>query len=371
MRRRRRLKKSTRDLLITAVIGVLIAAVLVLAGILIHISKKPLPVKGEAPVEKPQQPGSTVVQKVIQGEQLLIKGCLFELGISRENVRFKGRTVEVTLNKELNEKQIKDAFAQLAEMEDVELKVEGPSQVTLIINSHEWVIIFHARPPEKKLARVAIIIDDMGLDMDIARRLVAIDADLTFSVMPYQPHTEGVANLLHEKGREVLLHMPMEGAAGKNPGPGAIYRNMDPGQAITLLKDAISSVPHIVGVNNHMGSEITQDETIMKALLPVVKERNLFFIDSVTTGRSVCGEVASEFNLPFEARDVFLDNEQNYTYEAGQIEELIKAAKRHGKAIAICHPHPVTVQVLAREVPRLKDRGIEVVRVSALVHNRL
>jgi uncharacterized protein len=109
----------------------------------------------------------------------------------------------------------------------------------------------------------------------------------------------------------------------------------------------------------------------MKALLPIVKEKNLFFIDSMTTGKSVCGEVASELRLPFEARDVFLDNEQTYEYEAGQIEELIKTAKRHGKAIAICHPHPVTAQVLAQEVPKFRDRGVEVVRVSSLVHNRM
>jgi hypothetical protein len=68
---------------------------------------------------------------------------------------------------------------------------------------------------------------------------------------------------------------------------------------------------------------------------------------------------------------VFLDNEQTYTYESGQLDELIKLAKRHGKAIAICHPHPVTAQVLAQEIPKLKERGVEVVRVSALVHNRM
>ena len=373
---RKRLKKRTRENLTKAVIGVLIVAVLILTGVLLYVQKIPPGGKGGAPVETPLPvPGTTNVpgttRNVIQGELLLIKGCLFDLGVSKENVRINGRIVEVTLNKDLKESQIKYAFSSLAGMEDVELKFEENSKVVVIINSHEWEVIFHVRAPEKKLDRVAIIIDDMGSDMDFARKLAAIDADITFSVMPYQSHTEGVANLLHEKGREVLLHMPMEGANGKNPGPGAIYRSMDPEQAVNLLKESINVVPHIVGINNHMGSEVTQDEPIMKALLTLVKEKNFFFIDSMTTGKSVCGEVASELHLSFEARDVFLDNEQTYTYESGQLDELIKLAKRHGKAIAICHPHPVTAQVLAQEIPKLKERGVEVVRVSALVHNRM
>jgi uncharacterized protein len=370
--RKRRLKKRTREILTKAIFGVLIAAVIVLVGILLHVHKTSPAGRESAPPSIPvPAPSTSAPSKVIFGEQLLIKGCLFDLGVSKENVRIKGRTVEVTLNKDLKEAQLKYAFAPLAGMEDVELKFEETSKIFVIINSHEWEIIFHVRGPEKKYDRVAIIIDDMGLDLDTARKLAAIDADLTFSIMPYQIHTEGVANLLHEKGREVLLHMPMEGANGKNPGPGAIYRNMDPEQAVALLKDSMKVVPHIDGVNNHMGSEVTQDEAIMKTLLAFVKEKNFFFIDSMTTGKSVCGEVASELHLPFEARDVFLDNEQTYTYEAGQLDELIKVAKRHGKAIAICHPHPVTVQVLAQEVPKLKARGVEVVRVSALVYNHM
>jgi polysaccharide deacetylase 2 family uncharacterized protein YibQ len=159
----------------------------------------------------------------------------------------------------------------------------------------------------------------------------------------------------------------MEGNGIKDPGPGAIYRNMDPSQAEGLLREVLTSVPYIDGVNNHMGSEVTQNEAIMVALMRVIKEHGLFYIDSVTTPHSVSGEAASVVHVPFEARDVFLDNEQTYAYIQGQLEELILVAKRHGKAIAICHPHPVTVETLAREIPRLNARGIAVVRVSELV----
>jgi polysaccharide deacetylase 2 family uncharacterized protein YibQ len=373
-RRRRILKKRTRDILVISVIGVLFAVVLILTGILIH-SQKNQGVKKETPSAIPtaSKPAINVAtpEKVILGEQLLIKGCLFDLGLSKENLRIKGRTIDITLNKPIQEEQIGYAFAPLAELEDVKVNIEGASKIIITINSHEWELYFHKRTaPEKKLARVAIIVDDMGMDVEIARRLSTINEDLTFSVMPFQAHTQGVADLLHAKGKELLLHMPMEGANGKNPGQGAIYRDMAPDQALALLKDALGAVPHIVGVNNHMGSEVTQNTEIMRPLLTFIKEKDLFFIDSVTTGKSVCGEVASELHVPFEARDVFLDNEQTYAYVSGQIEDLINVAKRHGKAIAICHPHPVTVQVLMDKVPGLKARGLAVVRVSELVKDR-
>jgi uncharacterized protein len=368
--RKRRKKNRTRTILITATIGALIAAVLIVTAILLHMQgisgKKPAPERTPVPQTIPQ----ATIQRVIQGEQLLIKGCLFDLGIPRENVRITGRTVNVTVAKEIGQPRILGAFTAIDDVEDVEVSIPEPTRVVVIINAHEWEIIFHlVSKPEKKLASIAIIIDDMGLDMDIARQFGAINADLTFSILPQQPHTEEVARFLHAKGREILLHLPMEGN-GKNPGPGAIYRDMDPAQAVSLLRESLKEVPYIDGVNNHMGSVVTQDTAIMRALLITIKERGLFFVDSLTISNSVCGEVASEVDVPFEVRDVFLDNEQTYAYISGQLDELIMTARRHGKAIGICHPHPVTAQVLAQEIPKLKARGIAVVHVSELVHRR-
>jgi len=368
------MKKRTREILTNAAIGALVIAALVVTGIFLDVYKtQPAKKEAQGKLSGPLQSAPQIVtERIILGEQLLIKGCLFNLGIARENVRITGRTVEVTLEKELKESRIREAFASFDDLEGVEISFQGPGKVVVAMNSHEWELIFRVRVPEreKPLASIAIIIDDMGIDMNIARQLGAIDADLTFSVLPQQPHTEEVARLLHGKGREILLHLPMEGN-GKNPGAGAIYRSMDPSQAGAILLGALKEVPFAVGVNNHMGSAVTPDEAIMKEVLTIIKDRGLFFVDSLTIGSSVGGEVASEIHLPFEARDVFLDNEQTYPYIAGQLEQLVAAAKRHGKAIGICHPHPVTAQVLAREIPKLKDRGIALVRVSSLVRNRI
>jgi len=303
---------------------------------------------------------------VIVGEELLIKGCLFDLGVPRDRVRFDGRTVHVSPDKTPPAEKIRRAFAELGREEGVRVAVQGPTRISLTMDGHDWDIFFEAAAPVKTRARIAVIVDDMGQDMAVARRLAAIRADLTFAVMPHEPHTADVARYLQRQGREVLLHQPMEGS-GKNPGPAAIYGSTDPLEAAAILEESLELVPQAKGVNNHMGSVVTRDRQIMEALFTVLKDRGLFFIDSLTTGSSVCRETAQAVDLPFGARDVFLDNEPSAGYISGQIEDLVTVALRRGWAIGICHPHEATVETLSREIPRLAARGIEVVRVSTLV----
>lgn len=364
MRKKSRRKKAN-TILITAVIGGLIAAVLIVSGIVYLTGKH------HKPREKRDIPGRVAITKeLIAGEGLLIKGCLFDLGIPKERVRIVGRTIDITLAKSLDASRIEKAFSALREAEGVEVSLKEPSRLTVMINEKEWNIFFHVRKaPEKRLSQIAIIIDDIGMDMEVARKLAAIDADITFSVFPQEKNTQEIGEYLHKHGKEVLLHQPMEGGNGKNPGLGAIFHDTDPEKAQKILEDSLERVPMALGVNNHMGSVVTQNEVIMKALFSTIKEHRLFFIDSLTTGNSVCRVVAAEANLPFQARDVFLDNDQTYQYIAGQLDELVVTARHRGEAIGICHPHPATVEVLAKELPRLREKGIEVVRVSRLVDN--
>ena len=362
MRRKSR-KKKANTILITAVIGVLVAAILIVSGIVF------LTQKHHKPLENREIPGRvTSTKELIVGEELLIKGCLFDLGIPKDHVRIVGRTIDLTLAKALDASSIEKAFSGLQEVQGVEVSLKEPTRLTVMINEKQWNIFFHViKAPEKKLSQVAIIIDDMGMDIEIARKLGAIDADITFSVLPQEKYTQEVGDYLHKQGKEILLHQPMEGGNGKNPGLGAIFHDTDPAQAQKILEDSLGKVPMAMGVNNHMGSVVTQNEVIMKAMFSTIKEHGLFFIDSITTGNSVCRVVAAQEKLPFQARDVFLDNDQTYQYIAGQLDELVVTAKHRGEAIGICHPHPVTVEVLVKEIPRLKEKGIEVVRVSRLV----
>ena len=297
-------------------------------------------------------------------EEMLIKGCLFDLGITREDTSTTGNTITVYSKKTLSPQDIQKVFAPLKTVADIEVK--APMQAKISFPGSSWNIVFQRWI--KRIARLAIIVDDMGLSMGPAKQLAELDADLTFSVMPLRAHSVDVADYLHEKGKEVMLHLPMEGN-GKDPGPGALYHNMSREKILAITRKNIRSVPHISGVNNHMGSKATAEYTLMRHVCAELKESGLFFIDSLTTHKSVCRKAAEDIGLPFNARDVFLDNEHDEAYIKGQLDKLITISMKHSEAIGICHPNPTTITVLVNEIPRLKDLGIEIVRVSAFVNN--
>jgi polysaccharide deacetylase 2 family uncharacterized protein YibQ len=133
------------------------------------------------------------------------------------------------------------------------------------------------------------------------------------------------------------------------------------------LKENIRSVPNISGVNNHMGSTVTADQDVMREVMGELKDREYFFVDSLTTNRSVCRAVAGDLKVPFIARDVFLDNSISDKAISSQMEKMVRIAMSHGEAVAIGHPHPETIAVLRQVVPRLREKGIEVVRISELL----
>jgi len=305
-----------------------------------------------------------IIASPTQSEVLFIKGCLFDLGIDTRNTSISGQTIKVKAREKLSQNRLLYAFKPLKKTGNVE--VTDNSTVKIVINGKQWDIIF-IYPPQK-VARLAIIIDDMGLDMRPAKQLGEIDADLTFSILPMRPYSKEIAKYLHAKGREVLLHLPMEGN-GKNPGSGAIKMGMSPAEVRAILFKNIRSVPYIDGVNNHMGSKVTQDRTIMGIVFKDLKQQDLFYIDSLTTSKSVCREIAADIGLSFNKRDVFLDNERSQAYIANQLEKLIAIAQKYQEAIGICHPYPETIEVLERELPKIQGRGISIERVSRFVKN--
>jgi len=345
---------------------VIAGVILVLAGLAWFLERR-LPHE-PAPEARPE------TQRPQANVKLMIKGCLFNLGIHKDQVEVYEQTFQVKTGKEFTRQQLATAFAPLKPYGRV--AVTDSRQVQFMDEDRHWTIEFiqdkkEAAPPQAAVppqpGRLAIIVDDMGLDMKPARQLAAIDGALTFSVLPLRPASREVAGYLHGKGREVLLHLPMQGNGGKDPGKGAIYKDMTPEHIRTILAMDIRSVPHIVGANNHMGSEITPDMAIMRQVMQELKQHRLFFIDSLTASRSVGVMVAREMGLPHNARDIFLDNEQDEAYIMGQLAKIKNIARKHKSAIAICHPYPETIAVLAREVPKFKSEGITLVSASAFV----
>ncbi len=203
---------------------------------------------------------------------------------------------------------------------------------------------------------VAIIIDDIGYDRKMADAFLALDAPLTFSMLPQGPFNRRIIDQALKKDVEIMLHLPMEpeNYPGVDPGPGALLTSMNPDELIFQLNANLDSIPDIKGVNNHMGSKLTASSEQMRQIFTILKKRNLFFVDSRTSVKTLCRPSAKLLQLPFAERDVFIDHEQTPAFVRKQLKRLIKRARRQGYAIGIAHPHAVTLAVLKEMLPELK-----------------
>ncbi len=229
----------------------------------------------------------------------------------------------------------------------------------------------HAGGPPVKYAGniVAILIDDIGWDRDIVEELLDIDAPISFSILPHLPLSGTIAEEINRFDRDILLHLPMEpyGYPDVDPGIGAIISNMTTEDMEYELTKDINSVPYIIGINNHMGSKLTEDEYIMRVILKMIRENDLFFIDSITSSRTVAFKVAKELGLKTAQRKLFLDNTEDIDYINRQIMKLGEIAKKDGSAIGIGHPYKVTAAALREMIPKLREEGIEIVPISIMV----
>nr|WP_261977881.1 divergent polysaccharide deacetylase family protein [Marinobacter sp. F3R11] len=213
---------------------------------------------------------------------------------------------------------------------------------------------------------IAIIIDDMGHNLHEGERLANIDQPLTLAFLPYRRHTDALARLAHSRNKEIMLHAPMANTRNFSLGPGGLTSDMDERSVTTTLRRALKSIPYVQGVNNHMGSLLTQQ---LKPMDWVMKELNrypVYFIDSRTIASSVAGSVAEAYQIPTMTRDVFLDHEQTEEFIDQQFRELVRRAKEHGSAIGIGHPHTVTIDYLEKHLPLLDEQGVAIATVSGL-----
>ena len=225
------------------------------------------------------------------------------------------------------------------------------------------------KPPAEALPKVAIIIDDLGYDRRIAQKFLDLDAGLTFAVLPLAPHTRLIAATIFKKGGELMLHLPMEPLEypSVDPGPGALLSSMSADDLIAQLRENLSDVPGIKGVNNHMGSKLTAESARLYQVFSVLKQEGLFFIDSRSTAETVGRPSARLFQLPFAERDVFIDHVQDPELIRLRVKELIQIARKNGEAIGIAHPSKTTLRILEEMLPMLK-KEVQLVPASHVVH---
>jgi polysaccharide deacetylase 2 family uncharacterized protein YibQ len=220
----------------------------------------------------------------------------------------------------------------------------------------------------KELPRIAIIIDDIGNDPGLALSFTQLGFPVTLSLLPLGVHTGVIVRLAKERGCEYMLHLPMEPKDYPlvDPGPGSLFRKMEDDQIREILNDDLKRVPGAKGVNNHMGSEFTEDERKMSVVLQEIKKRDLFYVDSRTTSQTVAYTLAKRIGVPAASRAMFLDNDLSTQAMEFQLERLLAVARESGAAIGIGHPHKETLGFLRKYSHKLTTEA-EVVPVSEIV----
>lgn len=222
-----------------------------------------------------------------------------------------------------------------------------------------------AAPPR---AHIALIIDDLGNNQLTDTRAARLPGAVACAILPHTPHAVNIAHEAHRRGKEVLLHLPMESLGAQEPGPGTLDTSMFEQELTKMLDYNLTSVPHVVGINNHMGSGLMADAGRMALLMREIHQRgSLFFIDSRTHATSVALGAARAVGVPALSRDVFLDHEVNPQAIDRQIRALIKLAHSRGYAVGIGHPHPLTLAALERWLPTLGKHGVQLISLSSML----
>jgi polysaccharide deacetylase 2 family uncharacterized protein YibQ len=234
---------------------------------------------------------------------------------------------------------------------------------------NNFVTRWHVREVPK-LLRAAIVIDDLGQDLEAANKLLREPYPLTFSILPELAFSSQTAHAAHAAHRAVMLHLPMqpEPGSGANPGPGEILIGMPRDEVVKTIRADLNTVPFAEGVNNHMGSRATANAELMAEVMKVLASRGLYFVDSRTTANTRALAMARRQGLPSFYRSVFLDDKETVAYTLDQLRTFRRVVQDRGIALAIGHPHATTLEALKEFLPELERDDIQLIPASQLVH---
>ncbi|WP_261923406.1 divergent polysaccharide deacetylase family protein [Shewanella sp. NFH-SH190041] len=219
-------------------------------------------------------------------------------------------------------------------------------------------------------AKLAIIIDDLGY-RQTDQQVISLPAGITLSILPYTPFAKRLATQGHQRGHEIMAHLPMQSLHGNRLGPGGLTNRMGEQEFKRQVTDALNTIPYVSGVNNHMGSLLTQLNRPMGWVMETLKQHNLYFVDSITTRYSKAAEQADHIGVPLLKRQIFLDNDLAPAALEKQYQQIIDKSQQLGSLIAIAHPHPDTLSFLRKKLPQLQQQGIELVPASQLLPYKL
>ncbi|WP_165772176.1 divergent polysaccharide deacetylase family protein [Niveispirillum lacus] len=230
-----------------------------------------------------------------------------------------------------------------------------------------WKHFAVAAPAPNGHPRIVIVIDDMGVDRTRSEKVASLPGPLTLAWLPYARDLPQQTGKARANGHELIVHMPMEPTGKEDPGPGALLTRLDEATLRQRLATNLSAFQGFVGINNHMGSRFTADPTGMAVVMAELGARGLLFLDSRTTANTAAGPLSAHYQVPMLSRDVFLDHVMTAQGVAASLAKVEDIARKNGLAIAIGHPHDVTIAALTQWLPTLQEKGFQLVPLTAAV----
>lgn len=234
-----------------------------------------------------------------------------------------------------------------------------------------WIVNARVVPLDPSRPILAIVIDDVGVDVAHSREVVRLPAPLTFAFLPYGYDLPAMTRTAREGGHEIMVHLPMEPENPEvDPGPHALMTDLPPEEIDRRIAWNLARIDGPVGLNNHMGSKFSARPEGMRRVLRALSDRGLFFLDSVTSARTTGYRLAEAMGVPFAVRDIFIDHTLDKATIRAQLEKAVATAKRQGHAVAIGHPHDETIDVLRDWLPTVAGQGVQLVPMSAIIRRR-
>ncbi|MBP9015839.1 MAG: divergent polysaccharide deacetylase family protein [Candidatus Atribacteria bacterium] len=279
--------------------------------------------------------------------------------------------VQVTLDSQESREEFSQKMVDLFQLLSsfgfvIKEEKEGEKDFYSIFRGTEpWFFLKTFIPPR---ARVALVIDDLGYNLGVDERFLDLPVKLNVSIFPHLPLSKKIASLAQEKGKEVLIHFPMEAEdARENSREAFLLRVGDSKEEVQKkVEEALRLIPQAKGINNHKGSRATSDYLLMSCFTDSLKGKGLYFLDSLTSSNSVAYQLASQKGIPSFRRDIFLDGEPSFSYVTAQLKKTVEIAKKKGQAIAIGHPNEATCEAIYQFVSKFSEPGVEFVFLSEM-----
>lgn len=201
--------------------------------------------------------------------------------------------------------------------------------------------------PPVYAANLVVVMDDLGNNFSRDRQVLDLPGQVTLALLPFAPHSARMAELADELGKEVILHQPMQSQRERRRDEhGNLRIDMSDAEFEATLTQSLAAIPHIVGVNNHTGSLLTEHHAPMTRIMQALQQSGLFFLDSRTTPNTVATDIAEEWGVPSRSRDIFLDNHRDPDTIHVQFQRAVRIARKTGRAILIAHPYPESFEYL-------------------------